>query len=203
VRAAFTAGFAVWAASAPVVAQTAGPEWSCSALAYTYIVPDAANYLQPTFIADREDLHLEARYSYEDRKTGSLWAGYNISVGEELAFEMTPMLGAVFGRTSGIAPGYKASLNYRQVELSTEAEYVIDTGNADDSFFYNWTELSYAPIDPLRVGLVIQRTKVYQTDFDIQRGFLVGISYKRVEFTTYVFNPDDEPTVVLGFAVQF
>ncbi len=27
--------------------------------------------------------------------------------------------------------------------------------------------------------MTVQRTKVYQTAFDIQRGFLVGISYKR------------------------
>ena len=193
----------MWAASTPVLAQTAGPEWSCSALAYTYIVPDDANYVQPTFIADRGGLHLEGRYSYEDCKTGSLWVGYNISVGEELAFELTPMLGAVFGRTTGVAPGYKASLSYRKIEFSTEAEYLFDTGDSDESFFYNWSELSYAPIDSFRIGLAIQRTKVYQTEFDIQRGFLVGVSYKRVEFTTYVFNPDDEPTVVLGFAVQF
>jgi hypothetical protein len=203
VRRSLTAGLVVWAASAPVLAQTTEPGWSCSALAYAYIVPDDANYVQPTFIADRGRLHLEARYSYEDRKTASAWLGYNISVGDELAFELTPMLGAVFGRTTGVAPGYKASLSYRKIEFSTEAEYVIDTGDSDESFFYNWSELSYAPLDRFRIGLAIQRTKVYQTDFDIQRGFLVGTSFGRVEFTTYVFNPDDEPTIVLGFAVQF
>jgi hypothetical protein len=60
-------------ASVGIRAQTAEHDWSCSALAYTYIVPDEWNYVQPTFIADREKLHLEARYGYEDRKTGSTW----------------------------------------------------------------------------------------------------------------------------------
>jgi hypothetical protein len=184
-------------------AQTTDPDWSCSALAYTYLVPDDRNYMQPTFTADRDRLHLEARYSYEDRKTGSAWIGYNVTVGDGLVFELTPMLGGVFGRTTGIAPGYKASLSYRKVNLSTEGEYVFDTADSSDSFFYTWSEFSFAPVDRFRVGLVIQRTKVYQTNFDIQRGFLVGVSFKRVDFTTYVFNPDDEPTVVLGLGFQF
>jgi hypothetical protein len=196
-------GLVVWATATTVLAQSTQPAWSCSALAYTYIVPDDANYVQPTFVADRDRLHLEARYGYEDRKTGSAWVGYNISVGNELAFELTPMVGVVFGRTTGVAPGYKASLSYRKIEFSTEAEYVIDTGDSDDSFFYNWSELAVAPVEWFRAGLAIQRTKVYQTGFDIQRGFLVGISFERVDFTTYVFNPDDNPTVVLGFGIQF
>jgi hypothetical protein len=203
VRSALAAGFVLWATAAPVLAQTTEPEWSCSALAYTYIVPDDTNYVQPTFTADRGRLHVEGRYSYEDRKTGSAWIGYNIGVGDEPAFELTPMVGVVFGRTTGVAPGYKASLSYRRIELSTEGEYVFDTGDSDDSFFYNWSEFSVAPLDWFRIGLAIQRTKVYQTDFDIQRGFLVGVSLGRAEFTTYVFNPDDDPTVVLGFGFQF
>ena len=47
-------------------------------------------------------------------------------------------------------------------------------------------------------------TKTCETGFDIQRGFLVGFSYKRVDFTTYVFNPDaSRPTVVLGVGLSF
>jgi hypothetical protein len=190
-------------ASAGVSAQTAERDWSCSALAYGYIVPDERNYIQPTFTADRGALHLEARYSYEDRKTGSTWIGYNVSMGETLSFELTPMLGGIFGRTIGIAPGYKASLSYRKIEFSTEGEYLFDLDDSSASFFYTWSELSFAPVDAFRVGLVIQRTKVYQTDFDIQRGFLVGASFKRLDFTTYVLNPDGQAMVVLGFAFQF
>jgi hypothetical protein len=193
----------VLCAPADVGAQTDDRAWSCSALGYTYIVPDDANYVQPTVTADRDRLHLEARYSYEDRKTGSAWIGYNISLGDEVTFELTPMIGGVFGRTAGIAPGYKASLSYKKLDFSTEGEYVIDFGESSDSFFYTWSELSFSPIDHFRAGIAIQRTKVYQTNFDIQRGFLVGVYFRRVDFTTYVFNPDDEPTVVLGLAVQF
>ena len=54
-----------------------------------------------------------------------------------------------------------------------------------------------SPFDWLRAGLVLQKTKVYQSDFNVQRGFLVGVNYKKVEVTGYVFNPDKKkPTFV-------
>ena len=178
--------------------------WAFSASVYTYLVPEDRDYAQPTFTADRDWLHLEARYNYEDIETGSVWIGYNFNLGEQLALELTPMIGGVFGETAGIAPGYKGSLSWWKLELYTEGEYVFDTGDSSDNFFYTWSELSLAPVDWFRFGLVVQRTKLYQTDFDIQRGFLLGISYKKVDFTTYVFNPDaSRPTIVLGLGVGF
>ena len=60
------------------------------------------------------------------------------------------------------------------------------------------------PVEWLRFGLATQRTRAYSTDRDIQRGLLVGLSYKKISFTTYVFNPDEsKPTIVLAAAVQF
>src|SRR2546430_1214076 len=131
-------------------AETTAHAWSLSAMVYGYIVPNDSDYAQPTVTADRGGLHLEARYNYEDRKTGSAWVGYNLAFGEELTLELTPMLGGVFGDTNGIAPGYKVSLGYRKLTLYSEGEYVIDTGNSDDSFFYTWSELTYSPVEAFR-----------------------------------------------------
>jgi len=51
---------------------------------------------------------------------------------------------------------------------------------------------------------VAQRTRAYQTDVDIQRGLLVGFSYKKMDFTTYVFNLDeDKPTFVFAVGLSF
>ena len=190
--------------SPPLAAENESEKtWSFSASVYTYIVPDDRDYAQPTFTADRGWLHLEARYNYEDLETGSAWVGYNFAGGEKLAWEFTPMLGGVFGDTTGIAPGYKGSLSWWKLELYSEGEYVFDTRDSSGSFFYNWSELTLAPVEWFRFGLVTQRTRVYETDRDIQRGLLAGFSFKRVDFTTYVFNPDDKPTVVLGVSVNF
>jgi hypothetical protein len=188
---------------APSIA-TEPEKWSFSAAAYAYFVPDSREYVQLGFTADRDWLHLEARYNYEDLETGSIWTGYNFSGGEKLVWEFTPMLGGVFGNTTGIAPGYKGSLSWWKLELYSEGEYVFDTGDSSESFFYNWSELTLAPVDWFRFGVVTQRTRLYETDREIQRGVLAGFSYKAVDLATYVFNPDEgEPTVVVAVAIDF
>jgi hypothetical protein len=189
---------------APTAAAPAEKAWSFSASAYAYLLPDERDYGQPTVAADRDWLHLEARYNYEGLHSGSAWLGYNFAVGTRVTLKLTPMLGGVFGDTAGIAPGYKLAVGWRTLDLSSESEYVFDAGDSEASFFYTWSELGFAPTDWLRVGLVVQRTKAYKTDFDIQRGFLVGFAFKTASFTTYVFNPDaDRPTVVLGASLGF
>ena len=179
-------------------------KWSFSANVMGYIVPHDQSYISPTFSADHERLHLEARYNYENQRTGSLWAGYNFSVGQKLLLNATPMIGGVFGSTSGIAPGYNVSLNRGKLELSAQGEYVFNVKDRSMSFFYSWTEMTYSPLDWLRAGVVAQRTKVYQTALDVQRGFLVGISYRKLDFSTYVFNAGwTDPTIVLSISVKF
>jgi hypothetical protein len=179
-------------------------QWSFSVNIAGYIVPHERSYASPTFSADRSHLHLGLRYNYEDKETGSLWAGYNFEVGEKLAFRATPMVGGIFGNTTGIAPGYLAGITWRRLELSTEGEYVFDTRDRTGSFFYSWMELSYSPRDWCRAGLVAQRTKAYQTSLDIQRGLFIGFSHKEASFTTYIFNAGwTDPTVVLSLGFNF
>src|SRR4030095_9211617 len=114
------------------------------------------------------------------------------------------MLGGVFGNTTGVAPGYKGLLSWWKLELYSEGEFVYAPGDSSDNFFYNWSELTLAPVDWFRFGLVTQRTRVYKSDRDIQRGVLAGFSYKRASFTTYVLNPDEtQPTVVLAIGLSF
>lgn len=178
--------------------------WKISITVDGYLLPDRDGYVNPNVAADHGWLHLEARYNYENLRTGSVWFGYNFRAGKELVLNVTPMIGGVFGRTSGVAPGCEAALRYKQVTLSISNEYVFDTTDNARSFYYSWPELTYSPIDWLRVGLVAQRTKAFQTKLDTQRGFLVGLSYKHAEFTTYVFNPGwTDPTVVLEVGWSF
>jgi hypothetical protein len=207
------AGGAVFAQPPPTLQVSAATDtppraldeaWSFSASAYTYVVPDDREYVQPTVTADRGWLHLEARYNYEALDTGSAWFGCNFSGGKNLAWEFTPILGGVFGDTTGIAPGYKGSLRWLKLELYSEGEYVFDTGNSSDSFFYNWSELTLAPAEWFRFGMVTQRTRLYKTDRDIQRGVLAGFSFKKLGLTGYVLNPDqDKPTFVLAVSLTF
>jgi hypothetical protein len=179
-------------------------EWSFSAAAYTYLVPDDGNYAQPTFTVDRGWLHLEGRLNYEDLDTGSAWIGYNFEGGENVQWSLTPMLGGVFGNTSGGAPGYKGGLNWWKLGFWSEGEYVFDADDSSESFFYNWSELTLSAVEWWRVGLVTQRTRVYATDRDVQRGLLVGFTFRNIDSAVYLFNPDDsKPITVLAVTVGF
>jgi len=178
--------------------------WEFSFAALTYVVPDESNYVSPYFRADRNWLHLEARYNYEDQETGSAWIGYNLSAGKNVVFDFTPMIGGVFGRTEGVAPGFLMSLTYKKLDLSTENEYVFNTEDSTENFFYTWSEIGYSPFSWLRVGLVGQRTRAYETPLDVQRGLFAGVSYRRLNFTTYVFNLGwTDPTTVFAASFDF
>lgn len=178
--------------------------WSFSSSLSGYVVPDDHDYLAPLFTADREGLHLEARYNYEALDTASAWIGYNMSIGEKWVLDFTPMIGGVFGDTQGVAPGWRIALSHGALELTSEAEFMFDAEDSSESFFYAWTELTWSFTDCFWAGLALQRTRAYKTDLDIQRGFLLGLSIKGIDFTGYVFNWGvDDPLLVFSIGTEF
>jgi hypothetical protein len=171
---------------------------------YAYFPPDTGNYLQPTLTADHDWLHLEARYNYEALDTGSAWLGYNFSGGDTVEWEFSPMLGGVFGKLTGVAPGYEGSLRWHRLELYSQSEYFVDTADRSASYFYNWSEVTFSMREWLRLGVAVQRTRAYQSPRQTQRGLLVGLSYEHAELTGYVFDPDDSTaTVVIAVRVNW
>ena len=190
------------AAGAPAAKEPAA--WEFNASVYGYFPPDDHHYAQPTVTADRGALHLEVRYNYEGLKAGSAWVGWNVGTGEKLRLDATLMVGGVVGDTRGVAPGYELTLSYGRFELYSEGEYVFDTDDSANDFFYNWAQLGYSPLEWLSVGLASQRTRAYQTSLDVQRGFFVGFKHKSLSLNVFVFNPGWEtPTVVGSLAVSF
>ena len=177
--------------------------WEFEVSGAVYVLPHEEDFVQPTLRADRDWLHLESRYSYEDRHSLSAFAGASFPFGKKIEVTLTPMLGGVVGDTDGIVPGLEADLGAGMFEAYGEAEVVFDLADSSESFFYLWSELSLRPRDWIRAGVVAQRTRVLDTDRDVQRGLLVGFTYRRLEGTVYAFNPggDDHFTVVsLGLA---
>jgi len=178
-------------------------EWYFYASAFGYLVPQGRSYVSPVVTADRRSLHLETRYNYENLETGSFWIGRNFSFGSKLTLELTPMIGGVFGKSNGVAPGYLASLSYHRLSLGSQGEYLFEVDRSE-SFFYNWSEITYSLAAWFRLGVVVQRTKAYQTKLDTQRGLLASFSYKSAEFTTYIFNPGwTDPTLVFAIGIRF
>jgi hypothetical protein len=181
------------------------PGWAFSATGMYYWPPDDSNFLLVIATADRGSLHLEARYNYEALDTGSLFAGWTFAGGDTLTYELTPMLGAVFGETQGIAPGFEASLAYGIADFYIEAEYLYDFDNHEDSYTYAWSELGFSPLEWLRFGLVGQRTRIYNSDRDIQRGGFAQLLFGKATLGFYVFNPDDsaDRLAVVSLGAEF
>jgi hypothetical protein len=193
------------AGSTPAAGAEAGENgWAFSAFAYAYFVPDDDDFVQPTVTADRGRLHLEARYNYEDFNTGSLWIGYNLSVDGEVSLVFTPMIAAVVGDTDGVAPGFNLVIDWWKLAFSSQSEYVIDTSDSANNFMYTWTELSLWPWDWLGAGVVVQRTRVADLDFEAEPGLLLGLAWKNASVTGYVFGLDEsDQTVVVGVGLSF
>jgi len=180
------------------------PSWRFEGAAYLYFIPESSDYVQPTLRADHRLLHLEARYSYEDLRTGSAWLGLNTGGGDQLWWEFTPMLGGVFGRTNGLAPGYEGALGWWKLELYSEGEYLFDFASAADSYFFNWSEFTLAPAEWFRFGLMAQRTRLFSSGRVLERGLLAGFSWDTVYLTLHLLNPDDaKPMLIFALGGSF
>lgn len=185
--------------------ETAAPEkkWNFSADANFYFIPDDF-FILPIFKADKNKLHLEARYNYEDRETFSGWIGYNYTGGDDFEYTLTPMLGGVVGLSNGVAAGLEITLGFKGFEFYSELENFFDPKTKDNNYFYAWTDLTYAPNDWIWFGLSGQRTRLYQTDIELQKGLMVGAGLKNWELTTYVYNLGfDDPFLLLTLSVGF
>ena len=212
---AFRAAVALAAFAAPVASRAqdapppAPPAESETSLEFglsgaLYVLPDDEDFVQPTFRADHGVLHLETRYNYEDRESVSFFAGANLEFGDKVKLALTPMLGGLVGNTDGIIPALEADFSAGIFGAYAEAEYVFDLNDNSSRYFYMWSELSLWPTEWLRAGVVTQRTRVYKTERDIQRGLLLGFSFKRLEGTLYFFNPgSDDHFTVVSLGVSF
>ena len=183
---------------------SAGASWDVGASVLLYVLREEPNYFQPTVTVDHGMLHLEARYNYEARETASAWLGANFSFGDDLKLGLVPMVGGVFGQTRGIATGLTITLDWGPLALWSQSEYVFDLADSSNDYFYVWSEISVTGPEWLRVGLVLQRTRVFQTATELQGGPLAGVSFWKLSGTVYFFSPgQDDQFVVVALAGTF
>lgn len=198
-------GFVLLAIFSQVRAQGDSTQWAFDAEANLYFFQGGERIFIPTFKADREWLHTEARYNYEDDNTFSAWLGYNFRGGQKLEYVFTPMIGGITGHTKGVALGYETTLTLGKFELYWEVEFLKDASATEDNFFYSWSDLSFSPQDWWWVGISGQRTRLYNTELDFQRGFFVGGGLGVWSLTAYAYNVGftDEPFVLFTLAAEF
>jgi hypothetical protein len=86
---------------------------------------------------------------------------------------------------------------------TTEAEYLFDSHERDDDFFYSWSTLTYGFTDWLSAGLVTERSKLVDTDLGLQRGLALEIKRANLGLSLYAYNlgsDDSYAVVALEFA---
>ena len=183
---------------------SAQSKWSFSTSGYYYIIPGEKNTLTLIGYADYKSLHFEARYNYEDHKTGSLFAGRRFETGEKFVFGATPMVGVVFGNTDGLAPGIELDASYKIFDYYSETEYVFDFSGKENNYLYIWGEIGINPFNRFRTGLTYQRTKLYQSELDIQRGIFAEYQFWKITAGAYLFDPfSGNQFVIAALSIDF
>jgi len=179
-------------------------QWNFSAWTEVFIIPDEKDIFNPTFYARRQSLHLEGRYNYEGRNTVSLWAGRKFEFGTPVEFVFVPMGGVILGSTNGMAPGLETEIIYRKVDFYSESEYVFDFESSQNNFFYMYSELAIRPIESVRTGIMAQRTKLIETEREIQRGLFAEYYFRRFRAGIFYFSPFSSGTFwVASVSVDF
>jgi hypothetical protein len=163
-----------------------------------YYLPDDRDLTTPVMSLYTDDLLIEARYNYESRDVGSVWLGKSFSFGDKWEFEFIPMLGGLYGSEHGMAPGLKADIVRGSLNFYSELEYVFNFNTREDNFFYSWSELTYGVLEHLRVGIVGNRTRVYDSAVELDRGPIIKAAFE--PFTVYItaLDLDDDPIYILG-----
>lgn len=184
-------------------ADTVVDEPRASVSGYYYLVPSSPGAALGIGTVDHGRAHFEARYGYEDVRTGSAFLGvhFDVPLFRALELTVTPIAGAVFGRTRGVAPGLEVEARLGKLELTTESEYVVDARDPRASFFYSWSELVVRPLKPLRAGVVLQRTRVFRDSATLEPGAVVALTAGAWTTKAYAFVPYD-PARFYAFAVE-
>ncbi len=173
------------------------PSWEFAATVFPTIVRGGDNYTSAIVAADRGPLHLEARFNYESVGARSAFVGWTFSGGNEITWELTPLLGGAWGSTRAFVPGLEASLASGRFDFYIEGEYVRDSGDRNSSYLYAWSELGFRPAEWLRAGLAAQRTRAYGGERDIQRGPFAQVTWRRVTLGGFWFNPGSSDQVLV------
>ena len=191
--------------SLPACAKEEAPEWSFSASAYWNDVRSEDAFASGVVTADRGPLHLEGRANYEAIHAQSAFVGWTFSWGDEaLKLDATPLVGGVTGAARGPIAGLEATITAGKFDFYIEAEHVNERKEGISSYNYAWSELGWRPADAWRIGIVGQRTRVYGTPRETQRGPLVQYSLGKATFSGYWLNPGESTQVViLSAGVEF
>jgi hypothetical protein len=165
-------------------------KWEFDNSIYYYAFPQYNDVLTLISCADYKSIHIEARYNYEDTKAISVFGGYRFEFGEKITWALTPIAGIVLNNTDdGFAPGLLMEIGYKDFDFYSESEYVFNFELSEYNYFYTWSELGWSGIEKIRVGLSANRTRLFQTERELQRGIFGEYTMGNFTAGLHYFNP--------------
>jgi len=173
-------------------------KWSGAVTGYYYAMRDEPDFGVGVATLDHGRLHLEGRWNYEASNAGSAFVGWKFAGGETVTFEITPIVGVLFGAARGVVPGVEASVAWGPFDAYLEAEYVDDRRQPGSRYYYSWSEVAWTPVEWLRVGLAGQRTRTVDTGREFQLGAFAQVTVQRLTFSMYAFNPGGAARYVIA-----
>jgi hypothetical protein len=165
------------------------PPWAVSLQVGGYFDPSKGSaYLTPTLYADRDPLHFEIRYNYENFDTVSVFVGWPFQFGSTETFlHFSPMLGGAIGLSNGIAPGFELAAQWWRLSCWVEVEFLYDLDDPSTSSFYSWSGANFKIAPFLWVAGSMQQMKFVQDGHELEVGPGVGFSVGRVTLGFYYY----------------
>ena len=192
------------AGSSHLNADSTYSQWSYAATAFQYFLPNENNTTLLIATADYNAWHIETRYNYEAAKTASVFGGYQFETGKTLVLDITPILGFAFGDVIAVVPGLETSLAWKSFDLYSESEYVFDVKGKENNFFYNWSEAGITAFDKLRAGVAINRTRLFKSGLELQKGIFAQYSFWKLTAGLFYFNPfSTDNYLIASLGIEF
>ena len=149
------------------------------------------------------NFYAEARYNYEDLNTVSLYGGRCFTGGKNISYSITPMTGLVFGKFNGVSFATNATADYRRLNFSGQVQYTVNSKEKKESFFYNWSEISYQVFEKIYSGISIQQTMQVNTKMKTEKGLLIGYCSGKITIPVYIFSPFKNRSIITGLIFEW
>lgn len=134
----------------------------------------------------------QLRYNYEEDRTLSLFAGKELLQPNKSQASITPQLGVLAGRFSGISAGLQAEARLGLLWVCSEPQYAASF-DGGGNFFYHWTEVGFQPARFFYTGFALQQTKATASGLLTEPGMVIGFAVNKLELPVYYFRPAKGP----------
>jgi hypothetical protein len=166
---------------------------------------DGYNYGMGIAGAYYKNVYAEARWNYEDLNTFTILGGYSFSNDEHaVEWELVPMAGFAMGNFNAFIPAFEMNFTYKKLNLYSESEYAISFDSKSEDYFFMWNEMTYAIKPWFQPGIVVQRTRLFKSQREIDRGFMLNAEIlSKFTLTGYLFDPFDKDRIFYVIALNY